>query len=212
MTSALFFSVMISYAQTITSDSLRINPGSEMNTMLNTFSKSNFVFNKTIKWINTTYKNPDNVIVGKNENESITISGHQPYAIQWKSLGVIGGYGMSYHIYFAFKDSSISYHFIIDELRNESPPESALISPLLFCSSFFKNDGSVRPAYVNYKNQLEKNINNLLFSYIKILNEVSISSDDALTELKKAKDKLDLGLITQEEYDKQKAELARYIK
>ena len=39
-----------------------------------------------------------------------------------------------------------------------------------------------------------------------------LSSDEALTELKKAKDKLDLGLITQEEFDKQKAELSKYIK
>jgi hypothetical protein len=39
-----------------------------------------------------------------------------------------------------------------------------------------------------------------------------LSSDDALDQLKKAKDKLDLGLITQEEFDKQKAELAKYIK
>ena len=38
------------------------------------------------------------------------------------------------------------------------------------------------------------------------------SSDKALEELKKAKDKLDLGLITQEEFDALKAELAKYIK
>jgi len=38
------------------------------------------------------------------------------------------------------------------------------------------------------------------------------TSDDALAELKKAKDKLDLGLITQEEFDKLKVELAKYIK
>jgi hypothetical protein len=38
------------------------------------------------------------------------------------------------------------------------------------------------------------------------------TSDEALTELKKAKDKLDLGLITQEEYNKLKAELSKYIK
>jgi hypothetical protein len=39
-----------------------------------------------------------------------------------------------------------------------------------------------------------------------------LSSDDALEQLKKAKDKLDLGLITQEEFDKLKAELSKYIK
>ena len=39
-----------------------------------------------------------------------------------------------------------------------------------------------------------------------------MTSDEALAALKKAKDKLDLGLITQEEYDKIKAELTPYIK
>ena len=38
------------------------------------------------------------------------------------------------------------------------------------------------------------------------------SSDDALAELKKAKDKLELGLITQTEYDNLKIELSKYIK
>jgi len=38
------------------------------------------------------------------------------------------------------------------------------------------------------------------------------TSEKALEELKMAKDKLDLGLITQEEFDRIKAELAPYIK
>lgn len=38
------------------------------------------------------------------------------------------------------------------------------------------------------------------------------TSEKALDELKRAKDKLDLGLITQEEFDRLKAELAPYIK
>ena len=40
----------------------------------------------------------------------------------------------------------------------------------------------------------------------------SMSSSDAINELKKAKEKLDLGLITQEEYDKKKSELVNFIK
>jgi hypothetical protein len=39
-----------------------------------------------------------------------------------------------------------------------------------------------------------------------------MTSDEALIALKKAKDKLDLGIITQEEYDKIKAELTPFIK
>lgn len=38
------------------------------------------------------------------------------------------------------------------------------------------------------------------------------TSDDALAELKKAKDKLDLGLITQEQFETLKSELSIYIK
>ncbi len=38
------------------------------------------------------------------------------------------------------------------------------------------------------------------------------TSDEALIELKKAKDKLDLGLINQEEFEKLKIELSKYIK
>jgi len=40
----------------------------------------------------------------------------------------------------------------------------------------------------------------------------TISSAEAINELKKAKEKLDLGLITQEEYDKKKSELVKFIK
>jgi len=39
-----------------------------------------------------------------------------------------------------------------------------------------------------------------------------ISSEDAMTQLKAGKDKLDLGIITQEEFDKLRAELVKYIK
>lgn len=39
-----------------------------------------------------------------------------------------------------------------------------------------------------------------------------MTSDEALAELKRAKDKLDLGLITQQEFEKLKAELAPFIK
>jgi len=39
-----------------------------------------------------------------------------------------------------------------------------------------------------------------------------MTSDQALEELKKWKDKLDLGLITEEEYNKKKEELSKFIK
>jgi hypothetical protein len=41
---------------------------------------------------------------------------------------------------------------------------------------------------------------------------LGMTSDEALTSLKKSKDKLDLGLITPAEYEKTKNELVKYIK
>ena len=43
-------------------------------------------------------------------------------------------------------------------------------------------------------------------------NNMDLSSDEAISLLKKFKEKLDLQLISQEEYDKKKAELLKYIK
>jgi hypothetical protein len=41
---------------------------------------------------------------------------------------------------------------------------------------------------------------------------LGMTSDEALSELKKCKDKLELGLITQEEFDSKKSELSKSIK
>lgn len=49
----------------------------------------------------------------------------------------------------------------------------------------------------------------ILISEIK---SFGMTSDEALSELKKAKDKLDLGIISKEEYDLKKAELTPFIK
>ena len=47
---------------------------------------------------------------------------------------------------------------------------------------------------------------------IKSKNPSFRTSDEAMAELKKAKEKLDLGLITKDEYDKVVIELKKYIK
>lgn len=41
---------------------------------------------------------------------------------------------------------------------------------------------------------------------------LGMTSDEALAELKKCKDKLDLGLITQDEFNSKKSELSKFIK
>ena len=71
-------------------------------------------------------------------------------------------------------------------------------------SVFFITKGNI--AMVNYKIMIEGAI------ATGEIRTVAKTSDEALAELRKAKDKLDLGLITPEEYNTLKTELAKYIK
>jgi hypothetical protein len=77
-------------------------------------------------------------------------------------------------------------------------------------SSFFvaiKSNGSVNRLYGSgYYIQLENAIE------VGEIKTPGLSSDEALIELKKAKDKLDLQLIPQSKYDSIKAVLVKYIK
>lgn len=66
--------------------------------------------------------------------------------------------------------------------------------------------------YNNAKPSLEATINSLWFTFYNKIIDNSMNSDEALSELKKAKDKLDLGLISQSEYDNKKLELSKFIK
>lgn len=175
---------------------------------INSHVNSNINYIKTIQWVHEYYKNPNEVIMGNIKNESVTINGYQPWVIQWGSLGVQGGLAMEYHIYIEFKDSIINLKMQIDKLSNHAPG-----GPNWYISTFFKKDGSIRPVYTEYLNQLELAVNELLGSYKLKIKEIFImSSEEALSELKRYKDKLDLELITQEEFDKKKEELSKYIK
>ena len=62
------------------------------------------------------------------------------------------------------------------------------------------------PGLSNYSVQLENAIS------VGEVNSFGMTSDEALAELKKAKDKLDLDIITQEDYNQIKADLMKYIK
>jgi hypothetical protein len=78
--------------------------------------------------------------------------------------------------------------------------------------------GNKRTGYsVNFKTKGHSLVSNYTIYIENALEKGEVigfgkTSDEALAELKKAKDKLDLGLINQDEYDKIKSELVQYIK
>ena len=181
-------------SQEINADSLHLNSSGNISCEIISLNNNNYT--KTIKWINSTFLNPEKVIQGKVENKTIHINGY--------SDNVMSGYGMSYSIYFTFNDQGIKYNFILNEMRNGASSVPA--------SFFYKKDGLAKPSAAPAIIDIEKAINSLLFSYIKTLNDKTLTSAEALEQLKAAKDKLDLQIITQEEYNKILNELKIYIK
>jgi hypothetical protein len=165
-------------------------------------------YNRVIEWVNETYKNPDKVLTGKIEGKSVTIAAHKEYAISWESIGVLNGYGMDYNIYVTITGGNkANVKIVCNKLRNEG-----LYTDVKYLSSFYKKDGREKTLYVTYIKQLEVVCNDLYLSlYDKIINSV-MSSDEALTELKRCKDKLDLGLMSQEDFNKNREELSKLIK
>jgi hypothetical protein len=166
----------------------------------------NVTYQKIINWVNSTYKNSDKVLTGSIPGESVTISGYASNAWYFKSLGTTFVYDMSYHIYVKIKDSLVTFEFV-DDAHYYNGAKSNITS-----TSFFKKNGEYIPSYNTAKTSLEGTINALWFSFFDKVISTQMTSEEALDELKQYKDKLDLGLISQEEYDKKKVELSKYIK
>ena len=202
----LMFFIKTSFAQT---DSIKVTPAGLTEVKIKTDIASNLIYQRTLTWVNEIYKNPEKVLTGKIVDQSITISGYSGNAYEFNSLGIIFFYDISYHLYITIDNDVINYKMVIDDVSSQGTSASAERSIYL---SFFKKTGELRPMYKRSKVSLERTINKLLFSYYEKLKSSEMSSDEAITLLKKYKDKLDLQLITQEEYNKQKQELSKYIK
>jgi hypothetical protein len=195
--------VNFSFAQ----DSIRVTHSGITTGSFHVNKSDDVIYSQIIEWVNVTYKNPQKVITGSVSGKSITISGFYNSAWCYKTLGMLNCYDLEYHIYIQIKDSKVFFNLVEDNYYYSG-------KRVLFDSkSFFKADGEYRKMYNIAKPTLESTINNLWFSLCQKMKEnFVISSDEALTELKRQKDKLDLGLISQAQFDSVKIELTKFIK
>tara|TARA_B100000427_G_C15333201_1_gene517800 strand:- start:47 stop:679 length:633 start_codon:yes stop_codon:yes gene_type:complete len=67
------------------------------------------LYNKTINWVNETYKNPDEVIKGKVEGKYVRINGFASNMITQNVLGTIFYYNIRYSIEIKFKENKFRY-------------------------------------------------------------------------------------------------------
>lgn len=201
----LFF--LVTVKTTFAQDSIKVSPSGLNEVVFNSLHDDNVTYSRAISWVNATYKNPETVLVGNVENESITIAGFTNNAWHYKSMGMQFYYNMSYKIYIQIKEGVVNFKFV-DETHTLSGG-SARISP---AKDFYNKKGEYKDAYNTAKSTLEATVNSLYFSFKEKVNSSSLSSNEALEELKKWKEKFELGLITEQEYLKKKEELSVFIK
>jgi len=105
--------VMVLNAQV---DSVKVTQNGLTESKVKTEHSASVLYNKTLIWVNETYKNPDKVLSGKIENKSVTISGYAQNAWYYKNLGMPMYFDISYHLYITISDSIVNFKILIDQI------------------------------------------------------------------------------------------------
>jgi hypothetical protein len=188
-------------------DSIYVTPTGFTTVHVQTVLDDNTLYSRAIEWVNEVYKNPDKVITGKIPGVSLNISGYSAYAWNYSSMGMDLFYSMTYNLYITIDRGKVVFKMVEGEFRQSGGGQYLGDS-----KSFFNNKGEYRKIYNTAKSTLENSINELWLSFYAKIMVGQLSSNEALDQLKKAKEKLDLELITREEYEVIKAQLAPFIK
>jgi len=168
------------------------------------------------KWINFTFNNPSSVIKSDLQNEYIRITGSTD--VCWAFPGYFGAIKCTdqYHtLAFGFKNDEITFKIIQLEMiwlpgkitssgrQNYDPTYGDMQA----------SNSKKRKDQRDAANWTLKYLNNYAFEIRNLIERSMImTSDKALSELKKQKDMLNLEIISQAEYDSIKAVLIKYIK
>lgn len=155
---AIFFSIN-TYSQDIPKLKLNQN-GVEPIVVITDSLKAKGLYEKTLNWVQETYKNPENVLKTKIENEKIRIEGFAENAWWYKSLGIKQNYNMEYFIEISFKDGKYKFDYIIGQFFT---PKGEKV--LYDYSIFFKKTGEIKNAYTDAVPSLEETMNNLSLNF-----------------------------------------------
>lgn len=138
------------------------------------------LYTETIKWINKTYKKPDEVILGKIEDQYLRFEGSKsPFACK-KILGSYTCEDGRYQIEVSFKDQKVKFDVIkIETYRkydgfNAPGWEDFNMSD----TSFYYKNGKIRSMYKSYPESFTKNINEIKDSLINYIISDNKESDN----------------------------------
>lgn len=128
------------------------------------------IYQKTIKWIQESYKDPQQVLKANIENEKIRIEAFKSNAWYYMSLGTKYLYDMDYTFEIEFKDRKIRLTYTPGQFWAQGKRG-------LTYESFYKSAGEIRPAYKESEISLEQTMNELRDSLYNYLTKKNKSND-----------------------------------
>lgn len=162
----------ISFAQDF--PKLKLTPNGVEPIIVNTDSlKATDLFKNALNWVQETYKNPEEVLKAKIENEKIRIDGFAQNAWWYKSLGMKQNYNMEYSVEISFKDGKYKFEYIIGQFFIDAGQKV-----LYDYKTFFKKTGEIRSAYADAVPSLEETMNNLSLNFHEYVTGKSKKKDD----------------------------------
>lgn len=130
------------------------------------------LYRNSLKWVHSTYKNPDLVLKTKIENEKIRIDGHMSDAWYYSSMGIKNYYGMDYTLELSFKDGRYKIDFLINRFTDKGATAMHKLS------HFYKEDGTIRKMYSDSPISLEESVNILVSSLQKYIKSGGVNNED----------------------------------
>jgi hypothetical protein len=121
------------------------------------------IYSKTKEWIQTYYKNPNEVLKADIKNNMIRIDGFNVGGYKMRNLGIVFPYDYSYSIEIQFKDGRYRYEYIVGQLWSDG--KKCFYS----YSDFFKKDGTNKSVYQLANETMTASVNEnylSLFDYI----------------------------------------------
>jgi len=128
------------------------------------------LYQKTLVWVQKTYKNPEKVLAANIPNQEVRINGFSESAFLYKTMGMTNYYDLDYTYTVQFKD---------EKLRLEFTPGQAWSngSPYVSYEYFFKKTGELKNVYKDSKPSYEETMNNLVNSLCDYLNDKGKAGD-----------------------------------
>ncbi len=160
----LFLTLSINFVVFGQSEKFKVHSG-EFEPLIQSVTdmKTEEIYNKSIEWINYTFKNANVVIGSSVKNEMLHFTGiKRSFA---KSFGYL--YDLEFSIRIEFKENK--YRLTVENLRTGVKGIFSAIN----LNDYYNSDGTPRKAYKTFINEIENTLNELNLSLYNSLNEKS---------------------------------------